>query len=190
MILCGNQIRHCLCLTQINSSVQKCPLRELSRLRRTRAVSAYRLQNLSCDENSTMTVDLHRILCGVAARCFHKQQQHFIDPLSPLFDISIMNGMAFRLMKILLFAGWRHKNCLSSLQCLRSTNADHTDSSRACRCRNRCDRIFHSSPPKYRQLLPLKILFDIQQNPLDHSQRTLLEIKIATVRFTRYTFSL
>ena len=118
-----------------------------------------------------MTVDLHRILCGVAARCFHEQQQHFIDPLSPLFDISIMNGMAFRLMKILLFAGWRHKNCLSSLQCLRSTNADHTDSSRACRCRNRCDRIFHSSPPKYRQLLPLKILFDIQQNPLDHSQK-------------------
>ena len=61
-------------------------LRELSRLRRPRAVLEKRLENPPRDEHAAVPGNLHHILAGVAGRRAEDREQHVIELLRSVVD--------------------------------------------------------------------------------------------------------
>ena len=48
-----------------------------------------------------MAIDLHRIFPGISARGLHEHDKHFIYDISFVFDMSVMDRMAFAICQSL-----------------------------------------------------------------------------------------
>ena len=90
---CFRKIRHGFRLSQIHLSVQKRPSRELSRIRKaTKSGPCENVVNGAAYAQSAMMLDFEQIFSGETRRCWKKQEQGSVEPVSVVGISDPVNG--------------------------------------------------------------------------------------------------